>query len=98
MREDSGSGVEPPATVDDSPCLCNFWPAMVVGRTFFAVRLRDFCSCLPLIMWHNKLSGNLKIYENRSIATAADRARVACSASLDPDAGGGLAAEEPKLS
>ena len=44
-----------------TPRLCNFRPAMVVGITFFAVRLRDFCSCLLLIMWHNKLPRNIEI-------------------------------------
>jgi len=48
-------------------------------------------------MRHNKLPGNIKIEENRSTATAPDRAGEARSAVLDPDAGGVRpAAEEPK--
>ena len=71
-----------------TPRLCNFRPAVVVGITFFAVRLRDFCSCLLLIMWHNKLPRNIEIEENRSTATAPDPVGEGRSAPIDPDAGG----------
>jgi len=83
VREDRGSGVEPPTAVDNSPCLCNFLARHGGWHNLFAVRLSDFYSCLPLIMLHNKLPGNIKLEENRSTATAADRARVARSAALD---------------
>ena len=88
VREDSESGVEPPTAVDNSPCLCNFLARHGGWHNLFAVRLSDFYSCLTLIMWHNKLPGNIKLEENRSTATAPDRAGEARSAVLDPDAGG----------
>jgi len=65
-----GLGLNPNATVDNSPCSCNFWSSRGVGVTLVAATCGIFkLKILTLITQQNKLPGKLKIQENRLAAS-----------------------------
>ena len=65
-----GLGLNLNATVDNSPCSCNFWPSRGVGVTLVAATCGIFkLKILTLITQQNKLPGKLKIQENRLAAS-----------------------------
>ena len=65
-----GLGLNPNATVDNSPCSCNFWPSRGVGVTLVAATCGIFkLKILTLITQQNKLPGKLTIQENRLAAS-----------------------------
>jgi len=65
VRVDGDQGLVPLAT-DDNPCSCNFWPLAGWRTLPLAARFMNFCSCLLIIAWQNKLPGDLETEKSLS--------------------------------